>query len=149
MADIHHTLANHVVITSTGCMEWTGWRTEDGYGRIGSGNKKKYMHRISYELTFGSIPDGLWVLHRCDNPPCLNPNHFFLGTLKDNFQDMYRKGRQRGPQGEKHNKCKLTAEQVLKIRDDERPLAAIEAEYGISNGTASKIRNRLIWKHLP
>jgi len=108
MADLHHTLVDHVIVTENGCMEWTGWRTKDGYGRIGCGNKKQYMHRLSYELTFGPIPNGLWVLHRCDNPPCLNPNHFFLGNLRDNFKDMIDKGRNGCGRGVTHGRAKLT-----------------------------------------
>jgi hypothetical protein len=72
------------------CIEWKGRTDKDGYGTIGS----RRAHRVAWEQTFGPIPDGLQVLHKCDNPPCCNPDHLFLGTRTDNMNDKVRKGRQ-------------------------------------------------------
>lgn len=74
------------------CWVWTG-ATLKGYGQIGDAGVVKYAHRVAYELAFGPIPDGLMVCHRCDNPPCCNPDHLFTGTALDNVADMVGKGR--------------------------------------------------------
>lgn len=130
-----------------GCWLWTGSCTEKGYGSIGSGGRDGshlIASRVSWELYFGPIPAGLWVLHRCDDPACVRPDHLFLGTAADNTADMVSKGRHahgqtsgpytrpdriaRGerhgsrtkpestPRGEHHPSAKLTDEQVLAIR---------------------------------
>ena len=83
----------HPTLT-TPCWIWTAFCNADGYGVFGTGAKTLISpHRFSWELHFGPIPDGLWVLHKCDNPPCVNPSHLFLGTQLDNIQDMLSKGR--------------------------------------------------------
>jgi hypothetical protein len=78
------------------CWEWTGTRNQKGYGQIASGGCKGMAHRIAWTLANGPIPDGLCVLHRCDNPPCINPAHLWLGTVADNNLDKKIKGRGRG-----------------------------------------------------
>jgi hypothetical protein len=75
------------------CWLWTASLNNKGYGKIGEGKKILLAHRVSWELHFGPIPDRLCVLHKCDNPKCVNPDHLFLGTQKDNAQDMVRKNR--------------------------------------------------------
>lgn len=78
------------------CWIWTGGTNIKGYGCIGLGERgrgKALAHRVSWELAFGPIPDGLWVLHHCDNPPCVRPDHLWLGTAADNNRDMVAKGR--------------------------------------------------------
>jgi hypothetical protein len=151
MATVHHTLANRCVVTETGCIEWSDYRNKKGYGVIHVGGTKgsvKLAHRVSYERSIGPIPEGMQVLHRCDNPPCINPNHFFLGNNNDNVQDSVRKGRRRGAVGEKNAACRLTPEQVLKIRADKRLRPVIAAEYNISVHLVAKIRCGGVWKHL-
>lgn len=81
------------------CWVWTAGRNPKGYGRIGRGGRGEGVvlaHRAVWELANGPVPEGLFVLHRCDNPPCVRPNHLFLGTKADNNQDMASKGRNRG-----------------------------------------------------
>lgn len=94
-------LAEKLVPNEDGCLVWTGYRCPKGYGKIrrgGRGTSSAGAHRVAYELTNGTVPDGLYVCHRCDNPPCCNPAHLFLGTPNDNVQDCIQKGR-RKPRG--------------------------------------------------
>ena len=82
------------VVKTDGCWKWIGATTSSGYGCIGLGRRRKLQaHRVSYELYVGEIPEGRMVLHRCDNPPCCNPDHLFIGTQTDNMRDAARKGR--------------------------------------------------------
>lgn len=75
------------------CLEWQGYRMPNGYGHVAFLGRMRLAHRVAYELTHGPIPEGMLVCHRCDNPPCTDPEHLFLGTHSDNVQDMLRKGR--------------------------------------------------------
>ena len=84
------------VVRGNGCWSWRGGRTKHGYGEIQHRGEKLMAHRVSYEKYVGPIPTGMLVLHRCDNPPCTNPEHLFLGTHVDNGRDMMQKGRGRG-----------------------------------------------------
>ena len=80
----------------SGCWEWTGARQTGGYGVLGVGSSKLVRaHRFAWELHYGEVPEGLSVLHRCDNPCCVNTEHLFLGTQADNMHDMRAKGRGR------------------------------------------------------
>ena len=79
----------------TACWLWTGNKYLNGYGMVSVEDYPHLAHRVAYELTYGPIADGCLVLHKCDNKPCVNPSHLFLGTQKDNVQDMLRKGRGR------------------------------------------------------
>jgi hypothetical protein len=78
------------------CWPWTGARSRQGYGKLRVGTLTPDAHRLSYEFFYGPIPVGLHVLHTCDNPPCVNPAHLWLGTVADNMQDRNKKGRGRG-----------------------------------------------------
>ena len=75
------------------CWIWKGTKQKNGYGRIKVDGKSLLAHRLSYELNMSKIPNGLWVLHKCDNPKCVNPNHLFLGNRSDNMKDAFKKGR--------------------------------------------------------
>jgi len=85
----------YVIKHDDGCWEWTGGTQKPGYGKLGAGggDNAAYAHRVSWEIHYGPIPEGMRVLHRCDNPPCTRPDHLFLGTQTDNMKDMWAKGR--------------------------------------------------------
>jgi hypothetical protein len=94
---------NSVPVPESGCLLWVGNTTPNGYGQMTIGGKKIQVHRLSYEINGGDIPDGMLVCHHCDVRSCINPNHLFLGTHKDNTQDMMKKGRHRyGTKAKRH-----------------------------------------------
>ena len=96
------------------CWIWTAGKFSQGYGGFKINGKTEKAHRISWTLTYGEIPDGLDVLHDCDNRPCVRPNHLFLGTHQDNMTDMVNKGRSK--KGESNGRAKLTQKEVLQLR---------------------------------
>lgn len=99
---------------SDGCWRWAKARRADGYGALRVKGKTIRAHRMAYVLAYGTIPDGLEVCHKCDNPACVRPDHLFLGTHSDNQKDMSEKGR--APRGERQGRHKLTFQQVTDIR---------------------------------
>jgi hypothetical protein len=129
---------------NTGCWLWAGAVTPRGYGRFGVNRKTKNAVRVSYTIFNGQIPDKLFVLHKCDIPACVNPDHLFLGTNRDNVDDMLRKGRSRS--GEKHPNAKLTRSQVMEIRASKLGSEKIGRLYSIHERTVRNIRNRTNWK---
>lgn len=140
-------------LTPGECWEWQGKRNRAGYGIW----RDQLAHRLTYAAMFGPIPDGLVIMHTCDNPPCCNPNHLRDGTHADNTADKVAKGRQaRGPtpsrQGERNAKAKLTAGQVEEIRQLlatgmlPREVAPL---FGVCRSTVSRIRFGSAWTHLP
>ncbi len=129
----------------SGCIEWRGPFSHNGYGRTYLANKKRCpAHRLAWIHVHGPIPDGMYVLHSCDNPRCCNPNHLFLGTLQDNSNDMMRKGRHRtnNPRGVNAKCTKFTAEQVITIRDRIRngePMLRIAKQFSVTWTTIQKL----------
>jgi len=123
-----------------------------GYGRMTAGRGVNLKaHQIAWALENGPIPDGLRVLHSCDNPPCCNHAHLFCGTMHDNTLDMIKKGRGGVPpirRGEQHVMSKLTETDVIAIRADVRSAAKVAARFGVSSMTVYRIRKRLAWAHI-
>ena len=160
------------------CWEWQGYRTSKGYGRMQVNYISLGAHRLSWEIHNGPVPDGLLVCHRCDNPPCVNPEHLFVGTCVDNAQDMLAKGRattgasngahtqpHRRPRGDRNgarthpekwrrgeavNGAKLTESSVREIRR----LAGTASTYrladkfGVSPATVQRTIARKTWRHV-
>lgn len=134
----------------TGCLEWAGAKNRSGYGKIGIGsNTKLTTHRVAWEEKNGPISKGMCVLHRCDNPACINTEHLFLGTFADNHKDMDAKGRRASQKGTENNgHVKLNDEIIRKIRNDKRTLREIAKTFGITFSYAGSIKRGDRWKHV-
>ncbi len=130
----------------TGCWLWKGAPGTGGYGFVKIGGRPRRAHRVSYEWHVGPIPKGLFVLHHCDIPLCVNPNHLFLGTQADNVRDRDQKGRQ--ARGLKQHLAQLTPKIVRKIRDSTEMGIVLAERYGVSATTISKARRGLTWRHI-
>lgn len=137
---------------ATSCWNWAARINEWGYGEVWYKGRHCKSHRVSWELMHGEIPDGLCVLHTCDNPACVNPNHLFLGTNLDNMRDKVSKNRQSRLNGENHPLHKLTKEQVLAIRQEyskgDVSLKTLSKRYGIGISTAGGIVTYRAWREL-
>ena len=133
----------------SGCWLWTGMLAGIGYAAIredaAKGSRQRRASHVSYEMYKGPIPKGILVLHKCDTPECVNPEHLFLGTHLDNAKDRNAKGRQAHNGGEKNGQAKLTWERAEKLRSDKRPYTVLSKEYGVSIGNISSIKNRKRW----
>jgi hypothetical protein len=134
------------------CWPWTGARRRRGYGVFTLNSESVVAHRLVYLVATGEDPGDFLVGHKCDNPPCCNPAHLFLGSHTDNVHDMLDKGRARPPRGEAHHTAKLTVEQVREIRRRAargEKLVVLSAEFGVSDGRLSDIVRYpdLHWSH--
>jgi len=134
--------------TQSGCWEWTAGRNHKGYGTLKVAGKDLRAHRVAYEVWVGPIPEGMHVLHVCDNPPCINPAHLWVGTNKDNADDRDAKGRQRVLRGEENGFSKLTWENVQEIRDlyGDHSQAELARMYGVSPRTIMLVRTNQAWR---
>lgn len=133
------------------CWNWTGSLSKQGYGRFGINGRVNLAHRVAWTLYKGEIPKGMNVLHKCDNCSCVNPRHLFLGTQKDNIQDMFSKGRDNRAKGEKVTLAVLTEEKVKKIRflyrDGFKP-HVLKMLFGIADTTFWNVITKRTWKHI-
>lgn len=140
------------VLVGDGCWEWSGYRNESGYGVVRPGGRRGKLwlaHRLSFTLLVKPIPDELHVLHKCDNPACIRPDHLFLGTNNDNIADRIKKGRPGGAQcwkrkrlGDDHPRVKVSDADVVRMRQrfaNGEKTRALADEYGIGVATAWRI----------
>ena len=126
------------------CHIWKAAKYKNGYGVFWDGKKRNGAHRVSFSLSKGTIPEGMYVCHHCDNPSCVNPKHLFLGTPKDNSEDKFEKNRARV--GSQHPRAKLTLEQVEKIRLASGSQKEIAKNFGVSQSTIHTIKTGKNWK---
>jgi len=138
-----------IVDEETGCWNWQGAQS-NGYGRRRKDGKVQSVHRVVWEENNGPIPEGLQVLHHCDNPPCCNPEHLFLGTQADNVADMISKNRD--ARGERRGNSKLTEADVRAMR---RAYArgnvtgvALAEKYGVGKAVVSTVVRMDSWRHV-
>jgi len=161
------------VDTSGDCWEWTAGRQEAGYGYFDVAGHRYRAHRVAYELAVGPIPEGMFVCHRCDNPPCVRPSHLFLGSQLDNVADARAKGRlsptifdgtlprlmlaakaahpESWARGERVNTAKLTADQVREIRrrvSAGASQSAVARQFGVGHTNVNHIVRGLSWRHV-
>lgn len=161
--DIKIRLKANVAVSEAGCWNRTTSSDKGGYTKIWHLGASRWAHRVSWTVFRGEIPSGIDVLHRCDNPKCINPDHLFLGTHTDNMRDMLAKNRRKMPagkdhmlakrpelirRGEAHCRSKLTDELVLRIRADPRGSTTIARELRLHRTTVIKIRSRQAWTHI-
>jgi len=149
-------LARHYTDGPNGCMNWTGVRNRAGYGMIQIGGRLEsrlvLAHRLSAHAWKGfDLDSGFCVLHRCDNPSCINPDHLFIGTQADNMADREAKGRGADHAGTNNGKCRLTEPQVLEIRKSHGTgitQTSLAYRYGVSVPAINHIITRRNWAHV-
>lgn len=140
----------YVSRSDSSCWLWTGAKTAKGYGRITVGGRSREAHRVAFELARGEIPAGQYVCHTCDNRACVNPEHFFLGSVADNNADRVAKGR--CAKGERHGLSPLTNLDVSMIRylaDCGVKHHRLATLFGVTRPAVSCISRRDTWAHLP
>lgn len=140
------------------CWLWTGPKDRHGYGFIYDssahrrGNGSDHAHRVSYRLLVGPIPPGLCVCHHCDNPPCVRPEHLFVGTMGDNMRDRDAKGRCRTGRvpGDLNPRAKLTSQQAAAIRSaysgKRGQQTTLARQYGVSIALIRAVLAGTVWK---
>lgn len=145
-------LFNKAMICENGCWEYAGLRDEKGYGTIWSDGKHQRAHRVAFILCVDDIPEGMQVCHSCDNPPCVNPAHLFVGTNKDNSDDMWVKGRGVTSPGQSHGMAKLLEREVLQIKKliaegilNSREIGDL---YCVHKATIKDIKAGRTWSHI-
>jgi hypothetical protein len=133
------------------CWPWRGTTPAFGHGQFVADGKVVYAHRFAWQLTNGTVPSGLCVLHKCDVPECVNPQHLFLGSREENLTDMRAKGRGSKPPrliGTRHHQAKVTEQTVRAIRASTDDQLTLSKRYGITRRSVNRIINRKSWAHV-
>ena len=133
------------------CWEWTAVKSR-GYGQIWRDGRMILATHAIWEINHEPVPNGFNICHKCDNPSCVNPNHLFLGTQKDNIRDMVRKGRNPNRRGEKNPVSKLTESQVVKIKrlhaGGIKNYPKLASMFGVSKYAVANLFNGRCWQHI-
>lgn len=142
-----------IVSDTDECVEWVGRRQRQGYGVVKLNGRERRAHRLIWEWANGrSVPVGLFVRHRCDNPSCVNPRHLEVGSAKENSTDMSSRGRTYRPIGETHHMAKLSAADVSQIRklsrDQREEPMYLAKQFGVSPSQIRRILRGQHWKHV-
>ena len=133
---------------SDGCWEWTGAKDDKGYGLFWLKGSAKRAHRLMVEMHTGLKPEGAVILHSCDNPSCVNPEHLSVGTQRDNVLDMHTKCRAASKVGTLNGASKLDEATVLAIKSSCDGHTALGRRYGVSKTTIMRIRSGKSWSHV-
>jgi hypothetical protein len=139
------------VLVQDGCWQWIGGKHSNGYGKILESDRSSSLlqaHRVSWAMHHGSIPDGMCVLHKCDNRECVNPDHLWLGTRGDNNTDRHRKGRSKWAKGEESAQAKLSHSDVINIRVLDIPWRSLAGLYGVNRCHIQRIKHKQRWAHI-
>ena len=139
------------VETGDGCWPWLGFCNWYGYGKFQLAGRSCGAHRIAYAIETGTDPGEMHVLHHCDNPPCVNPEHLFIGTNADNVRDKTKKGRAKGAVGIANTNAKLTDETVRDIRRRARQgegSFTLARSFGVTPMTIWMVVTRKTWDHV-
>lgn len=131
---------------ASGCLVFLASGTKSGHRQIHYNGRNRRAHTVAYELTFGPIPDGRQVNHKCDNPPCINPEHLYLGSQQENMADM--SSRDRNVYGSRTGTAKLTELEALAIFRASGTHKEIASAYGVSRQTVGLIKNGINWARL-
>lgn len=134
-----------------GCWPYLGRRIASGYGVLDYRNRPTLAHRVAYELTHqANLAPFQFVCHSCDNPPCCNPAHLWVGSSSDNARDMWNKGRgsQNARRGEDHHSAKLSTNDVLDIRSSPSSTGELSKRYSVTREQINNIRSRKAWRHV-
>lgn len=153
-APIDRVMDRTAIDETTGCWNYNGYTTPKGYGLFclrQDGRKKQLLvHRLVWEHFNGPVPDGMFMLHKCDNPNCCNPDHLYPGTHAENMADACNRNRMK--KGTDSNLSVLSEDEVIAIRrkyDDGAPIKRIAREFGVSRWAIYQIGRRQSWKHIP
>lgn len=135
-------------VSDSGCWEWKYPRPDGRANTFFHEGKVQSAYRVSYQLHVGPIPEGICVLHRCDNGLCVNPGHLFLGTYVDNYHDMVSKGRANIARGMGKKSTKLTDDAVKDIKTSSMNGNQLAKKYGVKRQTVYDILAGKTWRHI-
>lgn len=136
---------------NSGCWIWLGAVNSGGYGTIRIGPKTRLAHRVMVEQVRGQIPDGMLVCHSCDVPPCINPDHLWLGSSQDNSDDCVKKNRFPNRKGDAHPRAGLTdqmVEEIIGFLELGVRIRELGGHYGVSKDVIRNIKHKKSWSHL-